>query len=105
RSSRKPLKRKCNEWVISKRTLTAPVTPALFFAMSGYSGTPLVRKLGMKPGMRIYLYLPPPDYDAMIETYPADVTFASRLTGTLDFIHLFCMSMREYQMNFDRCMT
>ena len=56
---------------------------------SGYSGTPLVQKLGIKPGFCVFVAGAPGDYAGMIGKLPADVTIASRLTGAIDMIHLF----------------
>ena len=56
---------------------------------SGYSGTPLVRKLGIKPGFRIFIAGAPADYASMTGTLPAGVTIAPRLTGAIDMVHLF----------------
>lgn len=38
--------------------------------MAGYSGTPLVRKLGIKPGARVVLAGPPPEFAATLGALP-----------------------------------
>jgi hypothetical protein len=56
---------------------------------SGYSGTPLVQKLGIKPGFRIFVAGAPADYASITGKLPAGVTIAPRLTGAIDMVHLF----------------
>jgi hypothetical protein len=47
--------------------------------MAGYSGTPLVKKLGIKPGHRLALLHAPTGFDATLGALPEDVTFAEEL--------------------------
>lgn len=56
---------------------------------AGYSGTPLFKKLGLKPGMTCEALDPPEYYDDLVTGLPADVRFAHRSKATLDFVHLF----------------
>jgi hypothetical protein len=56
---------------------------------SGYSGAPLVQKLGIKPGFRIFVAGAPADYDSITGKLPAEVTIVPRLTGAIDMVHLF----------------
>jgi hypothetical protein len=69
----------------------AVVTDSIFLSsdMAGYSGTPLCKKLGIKPGFRMFIQGSPPDYFKWIEPLPADTVVREKLTGKLDFIHLF----------------
>lgn len=46
-------------------------------ATAGYSGTPLPRKLGVKPGMRVVLVKPPDGFAAVLEPLPPDVVNGS----------------------------
>jgi hypothetical protein len=55
--------------------------------MAGYSGTPLVKKLGIRPGDAIALLDRPPDWT--IDRLPADVTVRARARGPLDVIVAF----------------
>ena len=48
-------------------------------ATAGYSGTPLVRKLGIKPGARLGLIGAPPDFDATLGELPLGVEVRRRL--------------------------
>ncbi|GJM19186.1 MAG: hypothetical protein DHS20C14_13990 [Phycisphaeraceae bacterium] len=49
-------------------------------SMAGYSGTPLAKKLGIKPGHRVVLADPPGAFE--IEGLPEGVTLARSLRGT-----------------------
>jgi hypothetical protein len=57
--------------------------------MSGYSGKPLVQKLGIKPGFCIFAAGAPAAYADIVGKLPAQVTLVTRLTGNVDMIHLF----------------
>jgi hypothetical protein len=63
--------------------------------MAGYSGTPLAKKLGIKPGTRLYADNAPDHYAALLEPLPEDVSFAERLTGKIDLVHLFTREAHE----------
>lgn len=59
---------------------------------AGYSGTPLVRKLGLKHGMRIRLVNPPDNYWALLGESAASMDLDQIAEGNdqkADFIHLF----------------
>lgn len=57
--------------------------------MAGYSGTPLVRKLGIGPDMRLFVHGEPANYRELIAPIPEGVTFLRRLANDLDLVHLF----------------
>ena len=57
--------------------------------MAGYSGTPLLKKLGIKPGFTVYVHQPPSDYFAWLDPLPEDIGIREKLAKNLDFIHLF----------------
>ena len=63
--------------------------------MAGYSGTPLVKKLGIKPGFSIGLINPPADYLDLLGKLPSGVSIRRRLVAPTDFIHLFAVSQRD----------
>jgi hypothetical protein len=54
--------------------------------MAGYSGKPVVQKLGIKPGFRIFTTGGPAAYGDIVGKLPADVTIATRLTGAFDLV-------------------
>jgi hypothetical protein len=56
---------------------------------AGYSGTPLIQKLGIQPGMRIYIQGEPMGYAQTLGPLPEVVTRLQRLGQELDFIHYF----------------
>jgi hypothetical protein len=62
---------------------------------AGYSGTPLVQKLGYKSGIRVYLDGAPDDYHDLLGTVPDDVAFLDKATAPLDLVHLFTASKAE----------
>jgi hypothetical protein len=55
----------------------------------GYSGTPLQKKLGIKPGMSIALLNAPPDIDTVLGELPDGLTTSRRLTGHRDLVLIF----------------
>jgi hypothetical protein len=57
--------------------------------MAGYSGTPLARKLGIKPGCRLYARHAPANYVQLLEPLPEGVRILQRPSGCLDLVHLF----------------
>lgn len=66
--------------------------------MSGYSGTPLAKKLGIKEGFKILLYNLPKEYFRLFADFPNDVESLKDIEPyTTDFIHLFCTSFEELQ--------
>jgi len=67
--------------------------------MAGYSGTPLVRKLGIKPGANIAFISAPQDYASELDL-PSDVTVNSRSSKPLDFAQLFVTREIELKRKF-----
>ncbi len=63
--------------------------------MAGYSGTPLAKKLGIKPGARVRTQNAPEHYPELLEPLPPGVVLSSRLTREVDLYHLFTRSRRE----------
>lgn len=64
---------------------------------SGYSKTPLFKKLGIKSGDKILYLFSPKDYGSFFEYLPDNLDLISEdlLTEELDFIHLFVKSKQE----------
>ena len=56
---------------------------------AGYSGTPLPRKLGIRPGARIALIAAPEGFATMLGALPDGVEVRSRLRGRFDVIVAF----------------
>ena len=68
--------------------------------MAGYSGTPLVQKLGIKPGHRLLLVQAPPDFAMTLGELPADLVLASPAMKQLDVILLFAKSFADLRKRF-----
>ena len=64
---------------------------------SGYSGTPLVRKLGYKPGFKVYVTGEPESYWAELGSLPDGVTCLKRLASDLDLVHFFSPDRSELE--------
>lgn len=63
-------------------------------ATAGYSGTPLLKKLGIKPGMKLLVLHPPMDYVALLEQDIRDqFVNANELP---DLIHLFSKNREAF---------
>jgi len=62
---------------------------------SGYSGTPLLNKLGLKPSMKVWLINKPADYYELLEH---DISLQlCRQNELPDFIHLFVKNRKEFE--------
>lgn len=57
--------------------------------MAGYSGTPLVRKLGIRPNEKIVALNAPDNYEALLQGLPEGATSTNRMTSGAQFAHLF----------------
>jgi hypothetical protein len=57
--------------------------------MAGYSGKPVVQKLGIKPGFRIFTAGLPAAYDDIVGILPERVTIAKTVKAPLDMVHVF----------------
>ena len=65
-------------------------------APSGYSGTPLAKKLGIKSGFQIVIENAPVSYTSLFTEFPDDVTIQEYpKRESLDFVHLFCTTYAE----------
>ena len=62
---------------------------------SGYSGTALPQKLGVKPGMIVVAIDAPDNYRKLLAPIPSGVNFASRPTGSTKLVHLFATHRTE----------
>lgn len=63
---------------------------------AGYSGTPLVKKLGIKPGQNAYVDGAPDDYFDLVGETP-EVDWKKRAAGSLDFVHLFVTKSKRLE--------
>jgi hypothetical protein len=64
---------------------------------AGYSGTPLPRKLGIKPQARLGLIGAPPGFDEVLGDLPPGVSVHRRLRGTFDVLVAFVRTRSELE--------
>ena len=64
-------------------------------ATSGYSGTPLLKKLGVKPAARVLVINKPDNYYKLLEVDISD-QFCKK-SETPDFVHLFVKNSKEFE--------
>ena len=64
-------------------------------ATAGYSGTPLLKKLGIKPKMEVLVINKPADYFKLLETDISDQL--CKKGETPDLIHLFVKNIKEFE--------
>jgi len=57
--------------------------------MSGYSGRPVVEKLGIKPGFSIFIAGAPAAYTDVVGKLPGGVMLMRAAKAPLDMVHLF----------------
>jgi hypothetical protein len=57
--------------------------------MAGYSGTPLAKKLGIKPGSRLFVAGAPENYLRLVAPLPEGVQLLRRIGSETDIVHLF----------------
>jgi hypothetical protein len=70
--------------------------------VAGYSGTPLPKKLGIKPGARVAVLSAPDGFlDSALRPLPDRVEMRSRARGPLDVIVLFTTRRAELERRFD----
>ena len=68
--------------------------------MAGYSGTPLVKKIGIKPGHRLAVLNPPPGFERELAPLPRSVVNADGVP--LDVAILFAASQAALQKDLSK---
>ena len=64
-------------------------------AVAGYSGTPLIKKLGIKPEIKVLLINEPDNYYNLLQT---NIKYQlCKKNETPDFIHLFVTTAKEFE--------
>lgn len=72
--------------------------------MPAYSPAPLIRKLGIRPGLTIALINDPGHFSDLLGPLPAGVVIRRRLVqDSLDYIHLFVTKSSELTSSAKRC--
>jgi hypothetical protein len=80
--------------LLAERCQTWPV--------AGYSGTPLPKKLGIKPESRLALVGAPDGFDDALGQLPERIEVKSNARGPLDVIVFFTTSAAELRRRFDK---
>lgn len=62
---------------------------------TGYSDTPLIRKLGIKSSYRVKTKNAPDNYLQLLAPVPDGVHISARIKGNIDIWHVFTSSRRE----------
>ena len=70
--------------------------------MAGYSGTPLIQKIGIKPGHRVVLRSNPSSFVKLMGTLPDGVAISNRLSGKANVIVYFTDQLAALQKDFAR---
>jgi hypothetical protein len=65
--------------------------------MAGYSGTPLVGKLGIRPNEKIVAINPPANYAELLAGLPEGAAIVNRVTMQAKFVHLFVTRRAELE--------
>ena len=68
--------------------------------MAGYSGTPLIKKLGIKPGFRVAVVNAPRNFKTELGPLPATAKYTPHTSEALDLILLFVCSELELATRF-----
>jgi len=68
--------------------------------MAGYSGTPLIKKLGVKPGFRVALVGSPKNFKQELGALPKTAKFVPVTSAALDLILVFVTSELELGRKF-----
>jgi hypothetical protein len=66
--------------------------------MAGYSATPLLKKLGIKPEAHCVVFNEPKEYWNWLSPLPEGVKVISK--GNADFVHLFATDQKTFEKQF-----
>lgn len=69
---------------------------------AGYSGTPLARKLGIKPAMIVVALGAPADYPELLAPMPERATITGELPASASFIHFFTTEWAVFEAELPR---
>jgi hypothetical protein len=70
--------------------------------MTGYSGTPLAQKLGIKAGQKVVTINAPVHYSKLLAPLPEAVSFARKATAGAGFLHLFISERKALEKELKR---
>jgi hypothetical protein len=69
--------------------------------VAGYSGTPLARKLGIKPGARVALVRAPDGFEETLDPLPDGVRLRTQARSSQDVVLFFATRYSELERRFD----
>jgi hypothetical protein len=69
---------------------------------AGYSGTPLARKLGMRPAMTVAVHGAPESFDSLLEGLPDDVRFVAPGDGPAGMVVYLTTQLADLAAGFER---
>ena len=69
--------------------------------MAGYSGTPLSKKLGIKPGARVALVRAPVGFERVLKPLPDGVRLRTQARASADVVLFFATRFAELERRFD----
>jgi hypothetical protein len=86
---------------LRKALAAPPAHPVVPNTMAGYSGTPLPRKLGIKPEARVLLIDAPDAFEHLLDPLPAGAHLSRTPRGTFNLVLLFASSREDLVRHFD----
>jgi hypothetical protein len=69
---------------------------------AGYSGTPLPKKLGIKPGASVVVIGAPADYEKLVAPLPDGARIVGRMPKQPEFVHLFATTRGDLAKHLER---
>ena len=80
---------------IAPPILQIAAAPLKHFNMTGYSGTPLTQKLGIKPAMNVIVINEPANYRELLGRGADGLEFSDRIGTGSSFVHFFTARRSE----------
>jgi CheY-like chemotaxis protein len=80
----------------------SPSEPVVPGAMAAYAGTPLPKKLGIKPDSVVALIGAPPDFAKTLGALPDGVTLRNHARGRCDLVVWFTKSRKQLERRIER---
>jgi len=87
---------------ITEALRNIPETPVVPDTFAGYSGTPLPRKLGIKPGSKILLLSPPENIFDLLQPLPGKVEFFTSHSSNASIVLQFNASKKALETQFPK---
>src|SRR5437867_13004661 len=87
---------------IAPPILQITAAPLKHFKMTGYSGTPLTQKLGIKPAMNVIVINEPANYRKLLGRGADGLEFSDRIGSGSSFVHFFTTRRSELERQLNR---